>query len=212
MVQFLFQGGHGSHGPRTQALSNATPGSRCGDIDTTNASAITGLDTIAFWGHGDSMKLCGKTAREIHEVVKAWKALNPGLNTIEIITCNARHASAGDPFASQLKHGIGMFSSLHGMKIKALPTSVSGRNNAWSILLAETNHNSWCYITAPGADDSQLMKATTLINYDPGPKGSISYRGDIATKANRIVSENPTRQWTMNYGYFNTLRACLGTV
>jgi hypothetical protein len=212
MIQFLFQGGHGSHGPRAQALSNLTPGSRCGDIDLTNPSTLAGLDTLTFWGHGDQYKLCGKTPRELHEVIKAWKQFNPGINTVEIITCNARHCTTGDPFTTQLKNGIGRFSSLYGLKIKALPTSVGGKRNAWSILLAETNFNSWCYVTAPGANDALLMQAKSLIDFDPGPRGMISYRGDIATKANKVISANPTRQWTMNYGYFNTLRACLNVV
>lgn len=213
MIQFLFQGGHGSHGPRAQALSNATPGSRVGDIATTKAVAIQGLDTLAFWGHGDSSRLCGKTAKELHDVIKDWKQLNDGLNTVEIITCNARHCTSGDPYATQLKATIGFRSSLKGLTIKALPTTVTGKNNAWSILLAETNFKSWVYITAPGANDSLLMQAKTLIDFETSPTGgSVSYRGDIATRADNTVRTNPTRQWTMNYGYFNTLRAHLGVV
>jgi|GEM_PF-5474131 len=133
MIQFLYQGGHGSHGPRAQALSNVTPGSRCGDMATTRATQVPGLQTLAFWGHGDSYRLCGKTPRELHEVIKDWKKVNPGLNTVELIT-----------------------------------TTPSG--------------------------------------------GSVSFRGDIAVRANEVVRDHPIRQWTMNYGYFNTLRNHLGTV
>jgi len=213
MIQFLYQGGHGSHGPRAQALANVTPGSRCGDIATTRATQIPGLQTLAFWGHGDSYRLCGKTPRELHELIKDWKKLNPGLNTVELITCNARHSTVGDPYANQLKSGIGFRSSLRGMKIKALPTTVTGRRNAWSILLAETSFNSWVYITAPGMDDSLLMQAKTLIDFTTTPSGgSVSFRGDIAVRANEVVRDHPNRQWTMNYGYFNTLRNHLGTV
>ena len=212
MIQFLYQGGHGSHGPRAQALAALSPGSRCGDIQTTQPVAIPGLDTLVFWGHGDKYKLCGKTPRELHDVIKAWKAVNPGLNTVELITCNARHAATGDPFAKQLKDGIGLMSSLRGLKIKALPTFVGGRNNAWSILLAETNSNTWCYITAPGANDSLLMQAKSLIDVDQGPNGMVSYRGNIATRADAVVRAHPNRQWTMNYGGFNTLRAHLSAV
>ena len=149
----------------------------------------------------------------VHEVIKAWKALNAGLNTVEIITCNARHASAGDPFAKKLKSGIGFRSSLKGLTIKALPTTVTGKNNAWSILLAETIHRSWVYVTAPGATDALLMEASSLINFQTNANGGLSsYRGDIATRADEMVRANPTRQWTMNYGYFNSLRAHLGVV
>jgi hypothetical protein len=213
MVQFLYQGGHGSHGPRAQALSNVTPGSLCGDIAATQPSTIMGLDTLAFWGHGDSLRLCGKTARELHELIKRWKAFNPGLNTVEIITCNSRHATGGDPYATQLKSGIGFRSSLKGLTIKALPTTVTGKRNAWSILLAETNFNSWVYITAPGANDAMLMQAKTLIDFETTAQGKVvSFRGDIAKRADDTVRAYPLRQWTMNYGYLNTLRAHLGVV
>lgn len=213
MYQILYQGGHGSHGPRAQALANVTPGAQCGDIATTQPKKVTGLNTLAFWGHGDPFKLCGKTAREIHEIIKAWKALNPDLKTVEIITCNARHCTNGDSFANQLKNGIGWGSSLRGLTIKALPTAVGGKRNAWSILLAETVSNSWVYITAPGASDAMLMEANSLIQFEKMPNGGMkSFNGDIAMRANNVVREHPMRQWTMNYGYMNTLRAHLGVV
>lgn len=213
MIQFLFQGGHGSHGPRTQALVTVTPRSRCGDIATTTACAIPGLHTLAFWGHGDRYRLCGKNVNELFSVIKAWKSLNSDLKTIEIITCNARHAVGGDPFASRLKAKFGFLSGTRGMVVKALPVTVTGSANAWSILLAETIHNSWCYITAPGATDALLMQASSLIQFQRNANGGlVSYRGDIATRANETIKANPNRQWTMNYGYFNTLRANLVTV
>lgn len=180
---------------------------------TTNPAVVPNLDTLAFWGHGDSSKLCGKTPRELHEVIKAWKSHNAGLKTVEIITCNARHASGGDPFVKKLKSGIGFRSSLRGLTIKALPTTVTGKNNAWSILLAETNHKSWVYVTAPGATDALLMEASSLINFQRNVNGGLSsFWGDIAKRADQMVRDNPNRQWTMNYGYFNTLRAHLGVV
>ncbi len=213
MVQFLFQGGHGSHGPRAQALSTVTPGSRCGDINTTNPTTIQGLDTLAFWGHGDSQKLCDKTPTQLFEIIKSWKNRNSGLKTIELITCNARHTTSGDPFANRLKSKFGILSGTRGMVVKALPVTVSGKRNAWSILLAETVFNSWCYVTAPGTDDSLLMQASSLITFQRNATGGlVSYRGDIAKRADEMVRANPQRQWTMNYGYFNTLRAHLGVV
>lgn len=210
MIQFLFQGGHGSHGPRTQALSGATAASRCGDIATTAPSAVVGLDTLAFWGHGDAHKLCDKTPDQLFALIRAWKSLNGGLKTIEIITCNARHASSGDSFASKIKSKFGILTGTRGMVVKALPVTVTGTLNAWSILLAETNFNSWVYITAPGATDALLMEASSLINYETNAAGGLSsYRGDIAVRADQMIRSHPQRQWTMNYGYFNTLRASL---
>ncbi|HKL40772.1 MAG TPA: hypothetical protein VJ894_08835 [Cryomorphaceae bacterium] len=207
MIQFLFQGGHGSHGPRTQALAKVSTPSNVGDIDSTKPVLVPGLHTLAFWGHGDSSKLCGKTASEIVEIVSAWKKLNTGLKTVEIITCNARHASAGRPFANQLKSKFGILSGTKGITIKGLPLTVSGKNNAWSILLAEPTFNSWVYITAPGTNDKLLMEANSLIQFETNANGGlVSYKGDIAQRADKTVRENPQRQWTMNYGYMGTLR------
>ena len=150
MIQFLYQGGHGSHGPRAQALAKISKGS-CDDINTV-ARAIVGLDTLTFWGHGDQHKLCSKTPQELFALIKSWKQLNPRLKTIELITCNARHTITGSPFANSLKSKFGILSGTRGMIVKALPVTVSGKSNAWSILLAETTSNAWCYITAPSSN------------------------------------------------------------
>ncbi len=57
------------------------------------------------------------------------------------------------------------------------------------------------------------MQASSLISFTKNATGgTVCYRGDIAVRADQMVRANPTRQWTMNYGYFNTLRACLGKV
>jgi hypothetical protein len=212
MIQFLYQGGHGSHGPRTQALADMT-GSGCGDISTTNPSTIVGLDTLAFWGHGDSYKLCGKTVNELHTIIAAWKKLNKGIQNIEIITCNSRHCTAGNAFANKIKGKFGIMSGTRGLVLKALPATVTGKVNAWSILLWEPNFNSWCYVTAPGTDDSLLMQATTLVQYEIKPDGGmICFKGDMAKRADQVVRDHPDRKWTMNYGYMKTLRAHLGKV
>ena len=213
MIQFLYQGGHKSHGPRAQALAGVTPGSHCGDIANTKARTITGLDTLTFWGHRDAYRLCNLTPDQIFTLIKDWKRLNPNLNTIELITCNARHAVGRDPFANRLKSKFGIMSGTRGMMVKALPVTVTGKNNAWSILLAENGHNSWCYITAPGANDKLLMEASSLIMFERNVTGGlVSYRGDIAKRADQQVRSHPQRKWTMNYGYFNTLRANLVVV
>jgi hypothetical protein len=180
---------------------------------TAAAAAVPNLDTLAFWGHGDSQRLCGKTVEEIRTTIAAWKRLNPGIQTVEILTCNARHCTSGDPFATRLKSSFGILSGTRGLKVRALPTTVTGKTNAWSILLAEPIHNSWVYITAPGTNDKELMVANSLIQFEKNATGGlVCFRGDMATRANKVVTEHPTRTWTMNYGYMNTLRAHLVAV
>lgn len=216
MLQILFEGppGHGKndHGPRGRALAQVS-GAGSGYIETAVPTPKS-IDTLTLWGHGDAAKLCGMDAKDISEVVKKWKAVNPGLKTVEIITCNARHASGGGKaFVDQLKNKLhGFRSSTRDVQIKGLPVAVGGKSNAWSILLAEPTHKSWVYITAPGANDSLLMQAKSLIDFEPTPNGQglQSYRGDIAIKADGSVRTAPmNRQWTMNYGYLNTLRSHL---
>jgi hypothetical protein len=57
------------------------------------------------------------------------------------------------------------------------------------------------------------MQAQSLIQYERTVDGKlVSFRGDIAQRADKTVRDNPQRTWTMNYGYFNTLRSCLGRV
>jgi len=211
MIQILYQGGHGSHGPRAEALAATTPGSLCGDISNTEPTKIPNLHTIAFWGHGDSYKLCHHSPSELIKLVRKWKKLNRSLKTIEVITCNARHgAGKAEPYVKSLKGKIGILSGTSGMKLKALPVAYGGSSEAWSILLAETTFNSWVYITAPGGTDAMLMEAKTLIDFQKNANGGLSsYRGDVATRANKVVRENRDRKWTMNYGYFNTLRSSL---
>lgn len=209
MIQFLWQGGHGSHGPRAQTLARIT-GSREGDIATTKPSQVQALDTLTFWGHGDANKLCDKTPDQLIAIIAEWKALNAGLRTVEVITCNARHCARGDSYVGKLKSRLGFRTHTRGITIKALPVTVSGKMNAWSILLAETQYSSWVYVTAPGATDKLLMEASSLIQFRQNESGGLSsYRGDIALRANEMVKAHPEREWTMNYGYFGTLRANL---
>src|SRR5215469_1444703 len=99
-------------------------------------------------------------------LIAAYKSLNAGLATVELITCNARHCSSGDPYATRLKSSFGFWSRTGGIKVMALPTTVTGKNNAWSILLAETQYKSWAYVTAPVATDAELMKASSLITFE----------------------------------------------
>jgi hypothetical protein len=100
-----------------------------------------------------------------------------------------------------------------GPQGQGITDTVTGKTNAWSILLAEPIHNSWVYITAPGTNDKELMVANSLIQFEKNATGGlVCFRGDMATRANKVVTEHPTRTWTMNYGYMNTLRAHLVAV
>lgn len=229
-VFILFEGKPGakdSHEERAKGLSAVTGNCGYGNIDTTTATAVPNLNTLIFWGHGESSSMCGKSVVDLCKVIADWKKLNPKLKTIEIITCNARHAKGkAAAYVDKLKNHLKWDPRIRGtfsMTVKALPVGVGGKHNVWSILLAHGATGSWVYITAPGVTDAEMMQAKNLIEFDRGTTGAISYTGDLAEKANKVVSaraKNPVDvsgnpfnvDWTMTYGYFNTLRACLVVV
>jgi hypothetical protein len=208
MIQILYDA---KHSVRARALAAIEAGASHNLIDMV-ATTKPKLDTLVLWGHGDNYGLCGKNATQMAKIISAWKKLNPQLNTVELITCNARHfVGRTDSYVNQLKRSLrsGFRSSTRNIKVKALPVTVSGSQNAWSILLAEPNTKSWCYVTAPGIKDELMWVAAKLIKYNID--GS-DFHGDIALRADKVVRENPTRKWTMNYGSYKTLRRNLAAV
>jgi hypothetical protein len=207
------------HAARGHALASVTPGSRMAPIEAPPIPANPpggAIDTLTLWGHGEQYKFCDRTGADIARLVGEWKKVHPQIKTLELITCNARHFTTHtDAMADQVKTGLrsGFMNACRDIAVKALPVTVSGKFNAWSILLADTTTKSWVYVTAPGVNDAELQKAQSLIRFTTTPSGGkVSFTGDIAARADQMVRANPTRTWTMNYGYFNTLRAHLGVV
>ena len=197
------------HAARAEALAQVLPGAQHGLVTTTPV-AKAGLDTLIFWGHGDMLRLCGLLAPDVTKLIAAWKKLNPGLKTVEIITCNARHASVGsDPLAAQIKRGLtaGFLSATRSIVVKALPVNVGGKHEAYSILLANAPNKTWCYVTASGASDATMWEGANLVK-----AAAKDFASDLAQGANKVVIDVKDRKFTLNYGYFNTLRAQLGVV
>jgi len=145
-----------------------------------------GLKTIIFWGHGDEHALCGKTADAIYRLIKEWKKLNDGLDTIEILTCNSAHwrpstdkadrakrhwqsqlthmgsKEINDSFNKQIKRALKYSShgSLKKIHVKGMPFSgQTGHKNTVSILLWDKDTSTWALIpgrTITGRSD-QVM-------------------------------------------------------
>lgn len=206
MLQILYTQDHAARG---QALAQAFPGAQHGLISIV-PTAKPGLDTLVFWGHGTISSLCDLKSAPIVTLIKDWKRLNSTLKTVEIVTCNSRHAPARhDSFAKQMKHGLrsGFRSSTRNIVVKALPVAVGGSLNAYSILLAHAPNKSWCYITGPGPGDTIMQQAGILIR---AKSKSLGY--DLARAGDEVGRNVKDRKFTLNYGYFNTLRAQLGAV
>ncbi|MBX3231374.1 MAG: hypothetical protein KIT84_10550 [Labilithrix sp.] len=143
------------HANRARAFA----GDKCQDINQP-AKTVQKLDTLVFWGHGTPAGLCGKDAKGIVDVIKKWRALNSKIETVEILTCNSRHAPGGsDPFITKLKNQMGF--RLRNVKVKAMPIRMGpGGLHGDSILFADYNSRTWCYMTAPS--DRELFSMRSL--------------------------------------------------
>jgi len=104
MVQILYEvtNQKDSHSERAAALGAFIGAAKW---DAIGGSAVRrGIHTLIFWGHGSILTLCGKNADAIVEIIKSWKALNPDLKTVEVITCNSRHGALDAlPFIGRLR-------------------------------------------------------------------------------------------------------------
>jgi hypothetical protein len=205
VIQILYAADHTERG---LALCQAVPGSFASLVTTTPIQK-PGLDTLTFWGHGDIARLCGLVVDDFVTLVKNWAKVNSGLQTVEIITCNSRHAPSGfDGYAQGVMRGLraGVLSSTRSVVVKALPVNVGGSLNAFSILLAHAPNKSWCYVTAPGPTDALMFQGANQVKDEAAKAGY-----DLALAATKVVRQTD-RRFTLNYGYFNTLRAQLGVV
>ena len=211
MIYILFQSGHDQ---RAQALSLFTNPSLCKNIDLISPRKIWGLVTLTFWGHGDAMRFCGYDVKSFVQLLRRWKKKNSTLKTIELISCNLRHCSSASSlsFFEQLKLNSRFSRSVSSLQIKSLPMSLLGPNKVWSILLAEVNFTSWCYITAPGNDDKLLMEVVNQLCFTESASGIVSYKGSLIERAEQVVRRHQARGWTLNYGHLRFLRRNLTNI
>ena len=205
-----------SHQNRAESLVQSIGGSCCNVDDA--PYAINGLDTLIFWGHGTLAGLCGKPPEEIKKIVRDWKVLNPKIATVEVITCNARHGTNTlEPYIDRLKtalHGTSFRSKTRGMVLKSVPVNAYGAANGYSILLADWQSKSWCYITAHADErggDSHMMDAKLEVCKIAQPFGD-----NLAIAAPKLEAQYHGRgrdkKFTLNYGLFPTLRSLLSPV
>lgn len=214
MIQILWEytGPGDSHEDRARTLANMTAGANYNNV-TQKPVHKPGLDTLTFWGHGTDSSLCGKTPKEFISLVKEWMKENSELKTIEIITCNARHGMNGDSYVKKVIQGIG-WSNRRKLTFKGLPVRMgSGGLNCHSILIADWQTSSWCYVT--GMADGKYMNDTVMqlgrrLVVNAALKDfaldKVNKIADVAQGADRVSRTEKTREFTLNYGYFDTLR------
>jgi len=213
MVHILYELDHQN---RAVALGNAI-GAQCSEVSSP-PQTIAGLDTLIFWGHGSIGGLCGKQPDEIKKVVRDWKVQNSKLKTVEVITCNSRHGvGKHEPYILRLKaemRGTSFRSKTRGVTLKTVPVNVSGAMGGFSILLADHGTRTWCYVTAKSdvkGGDSYMMDAQwdlKMIGKTCGDNLAIAAPRLEARYHGRALDRN----FTLNYGYFGTLRYLLSEI
>lgn len=217
MVYLLYQQDHAA---RAVALSNADPlvgGSSVVTADPKQAAILPAqasqYDTLCFWGHGDAYGFCGlNSATAFVETAKAWKKKLGKVKTVEIVTCNSRHASEmvskGQtttiaPFISQIK--TAMKWKMRGITLKSVPIRTGNTTtNTRSILIASHSSSTWCYIT--GNTEQEMMDAKVLVQAE-----AKDHNGSLQLAANKLASgaDRSTNKFTLNYGHLNMLRRSL---
>lgn len=143
------------HLNRALKMNGITDSAGCQDVKA-DPVRVKGLDTLTMWGHGTEAFFCGMDANGLHRKVKDWIKVNSGIKTVEIITCNSRHAKNGAlPFVSRLKP-LFRFSRV---KLKSLPVRMgAGGVGGDSILFADYKSATWSYLTTPNEATFFTMK------------------------------------------------------
>jgi hypothetical protein len=118
---------------------------------------IEGLTTLTVWGHGGQDKFCNLDASKFTDLIQAWIEKNRKIKTVEIFTCDARHKSKDNTFDAY-SNRVDFYVRTRGLAdvtIKALP--IGQRGHTCSILVANPDTRTFCYITAK---DEQTLKKT----------------------------------------------------
>jgi hypothetical protein len=171
--------GQDDHQVRAKALATAYSTTAVSVRDP--VQVIGGLDRLVFWGHGDTSHFCGLTAREFVELVGAWRKRNPGLKTVEMLTCNARHRQTStdsytDQVVTALRRRVSKWADM--VNFRALPVAVtpSGKTCDWSILKWHPASASWAYVAAPtrpvlNHEDNDMHDAVVMLENFLKPRG-----------------------------------------
>lgn len=139
------------HEGRAKALATAVH-EQAADLDSLprgsgGIQAIKNGDaTLTIWGHGDETTLAELMDVELGALIQAWRALNPSLKTVELVTCNAQHNQ--NPLAGYATRVAKFVERKYkDIAVKALP---KGQHpDDFSILWASERTATFCYLTAP---------------------------------------------------------------
>lgn len=112
--------------------------------------------TLTIWGHGGPDTFAGLAPDDLKVLISNWKARNPQLTTVDIVTCDARHVQNDrDSYTDKLMPLLISNGKLL-VKIRTLPRG--GSNATWSELWAYDAVNVDGYYFVAG-DTQDAMKA-----------------------------------------------------
>lgn len=172
--------GEDDHEVRAKSLGTAYA---CTAVSVkTKPKSVSGLDKLVFWGHGDTGKFCTLTASDFVAYVGEWRKKNPGLKTVEMLTCNARHRQTGlSSYTDQVVNELSRKpkNSVDKIKFRALPVAVtqSGKTCDWSILKWHPGSATWAYVAAPtrpvlNHEDNDMHDAVVMLENFKVPRGT----------------------------------------
>lgn len=168
--------GEEDHKTRAKALAT-TYNTTAQSVDQ-KPKKVKGLDTLVFWGHGDTSKFCGKTSGEFVDLIGAWLKSNPELRTVETLTCNARHRQGGhtDSYTEQVVTELGrknVAKKQGKITFRALPVATAPNGICqFSILKWHPASATWAYVAAIGVDDKRMWAASTKLEDFMPPRGA----------------------------------------
>lgn len=165
---------------RVRAESLATTYATVARDVTKKPKKKSGLERLVFWGHGDPKHFCHLTSDEFVELIERWKKSNSGLETVEMLTCNARHKNGSftDSYTGQVVTKL--TTKIADIKFRALPvlTTKNGDTCEWSILKWHQDSATWAYVGAPtytkgstSQMDSIMHSAVKLLEDFMPPRG-----------------------------------------
>jgi hypothetical protein len=172
--------GEDDHAVRAKSLATAYATTAASIKD--KPKTIAGLDKLAFWGHGDTTSFCGLSPDNFVACVGEWRKKNPGLTTVEMLTCNARHKQTNtDSYTDKVVTALTRKQSRSAdmVKFRALPvaTTKSGKTCGWSILKWHPASATWAYVAAPtkhvtNREDKDMHDAVVMLENFKTPRGS----------------------------------------
>lgn len=175
--------------------------------------------TLTIWGHGGPDIFAELTAQALGTFIRAWKTRNPTLNTVELVTCDARHSddpNNRDSFTDKLLPLLIANLKLL-VKVMTLPRGLSSttRSELWAAEAA--GYTGYYFITAN--NDAALASAVSIFDsawakVPPGTASAAQYDAmfDIAKPVLAKAAQGGAVGYNTTRGALSDLRRSLVAV